>query len=220
MLIDFFESGSPNRSVQERTEILQKLDPQTTATPSYQEFGFDYFDNPEIGVGYGGYTYDGRYKPAVEAMVKHYGLTPGERVLEIGCAKGFILVEFHKLGFEVSGIDASEYAVENAHPEVKDKVAKGDICKLPFEDNSFALVYAKDVLPHVSSENMLQALQECQRVSKKNTFFEIGYGQTDEGLELMSKWDATHKTVRKPEWWESIFSQLKQESDRHYKPLF
>ena len=39
--------------------------------------------------GYGGYRYDGRWVPVAEDMVKHFDLKPGDRVLDVGCAKGF-----------------------------------------------------------------------------------------------------------------------------------
>ena len=53
-------------------------------------FGVTYFDGTR-DQGYGGYKYDGRWKPICEAVVSRYGLNSRSRVLDLGCAKGFFL---------------------------------------------------------------------------------------------------------------------------------
>lgn len=64
----------------------------TAKTPEHiriaREFGELYFDGPRE-YGYGGYQYDGRWKPVAEDIISHFGLARGDRVLDIGCAKGF-----------------------------------------------------------------------------------------------------------------------------------
>src|SRR5476651_178616 len=54
------------------------------------QFGFDYFDGSR-DYGYGGYRYDGRWVPVAADIVTHYNLQPGQRVLDVGCAKGFLV---------------------------------------------------------------------------------------------------------------------------------
>ena len=43
-----------------------------------------YYDG-ERNNGYGGYKYDGRQRAIAEAMVQHYGLKAGDRILDVGC---------------------------------------------------------------------------------------------------------------------------------------
>ena len=54
-----------------------------------RQYGREYFDGPRE-VGYGGYRYDGRWLPVARDIVAHFGLKAGDRVLDVGCAKGFL----------------------------------------------------------------------------------------------------------------------------------
>ncbi len=189
------------------------------AGSDYFRYGRDYFDNPALAVGYGRYAYDGRYAPVAARMMAHYDLKPGMSVLEIGAAKGFMLVEFQKLGMKVAGIDASEYAVANAHPDLAGKVQLGDAASLAFGDRAFDFVYGKEVLPHIPERNIRKALTECIRVSQGKLFFEIQCGRSPGELAAMKKWDATHEIVQTPEWWNALLSEVRYPGDVHYKVL-
>jgi len=62
--------------------------PKAKAIEIAKEYGYDYWDG-DRKFGYGGYAYDGHWCPVAEAMVKHYGLQPGDKILDVGCGKGF-----------------------------------------------------------------------------------------------------------------------------------
>ena len=50
-----------------------------------RQFGKDYFDGDRIH-GYGGYHYHPRFWQAtVRRFRDHYGLKPGDRVVDVGC---------------------------------------------------------------------------------------------------------------------------------------
>ena len=55
-----------------------------------KQFGEMYFDGPRE-YGYGGYRYDGRWRPVARDIIARFGLKPGMRVLDVGCAKGFLV---------------------------------------------------------------------------------------------------------------------------------
>src|SRR5262245_31820464 len=98
-----------------------------------REFGEQYFDGPRE-YGYGGYRYDGRWAPVAQDMVTHFGLKPGDRVLDVGCAKGFLVKDLMKAlpGLEAFGLDISEYAILKCEPEVVGRLHLGSGDKLPF----------------------------------------------------------------------------------------
>src|SRR6267378_7369139 len=92
---------------------------RAAAVPSEREvakgFGKEYFDGTR-GQGYGGYRYDGRWVPIAERMRDFYGLRAGDQILDVGCAKGFLLHDFRAVipGVHVAGLDLSAYAVVHA----------------------------------------------------------------------------------------------------------
>ena len=80
-----------------------------------REFGKDFFDGERVN-GYGGYTYDGRWKDVVKKLEKIYGISDESVVLDVGCAKGFLMYDLKDRFPEinVAGIDVSRYALDHA----------------------------------------------------------------------------------------------------------
>lgn len=217
MRVELFEQSS--RSNAQRRALCEDEAVGSDRTDDYFRFGFDYFDNPHLQIGYHGYRYDGRYATSALRIMEHYGLKSGDRILEIGCAKGFVLVEFLKLGCVVAGLDRSAYAVEECHEAVGGKVLLGDAVHLPFEDDTFDLVLGKEILPHISEDSVKAAVRECMRVSKGRSFFVIQTGETALELEYLRRWDGTHSTIWSSKRWDKMFLELGFTGDIQYKVL-
>lgn len=87
----------------------------------------------------------------------------GKDVLEIGCGTGLILRRVEPIAKRAVGMDLSEGMLEKAR-ERGLEVYKANATDLPFEDDSFDVVYSFKVLAHV--EDINKALQEMSRVTR------------------------------------------------------
>lgn len=182
-----------------------------------KRFGEEYFDG-ERKFGYGGYRYDGRWLAVAEAMIKHYDLQPGARILDVGCAKGFLVHDFMKVlpRADALGCDVSEYAIKNAMPEVKDRVRIGGAASLPYEDNSFDLVVSINTLHNLQLPELETALREIERVGKKHKYVVMdSYRNEREKVNLLS-WQLTCECFFTPQEWEWVFSKCGYSGDYEY----
>ena len=88
------------------------------------------------------------------------------RLLDVGCALGFMLVPFSKY-FEIYGIDCSAYAINKAKQNVKKGIFKVHNAEdpFPFKNNTFDVVTCMDVLEHLKKpddilKNIFNALKK------------------------------------------------------------
>ena len=117
-----------------------------------KKFGRDYFDGDRRH-GYGGYSYHPRFwTDTVRYIRDHYQLPQDAAILDIGCAKGFMLRDFQLLmpRARLAGIDVSSYAIENALEPVKQLVREGNAKTLPYADKSFDLVLAINTIHNLA----------------------------------------------------------------------
>ena len=124
------------------------------------------------GVATGGYYYDGRWAMVAKAMIDHYHLKPGDRILDVGCGKGFLLYDFTQAlpGVEVARIDISDYAIKNAKEKIKPFLRVCSARDLPFENDSFDLVVSINTLHNLYCYELDNALREMERVGRKNKY--------------------------------------------------
>ena len=179
--------------------------PKAEAAKVAKKFDADYWDG-DRKFGYGGYKYDGRYRQVAEAMARHYGLKPGDSILDVGCGKAFLLYEFTQElpGVEVRGIDVSRYGIENAKPEVRPFLQVGNATELPFPDHSFDLVISITTLHNLYCFELDKALREIERVGKKDKYIVVESYRNEEEKANLLYWQLTCEmfcTPREWEWW-------------------
>jgi protein-L-isoaspartate(D-aspartate) O-methyltransferase len=179
--------------------------PKAEAAKVAKQFDADYWDG-DRKFGYGGFKYDGRYRPMVEAMAKHYGLKAGDRILDVGCGKAFLLYEFTQAapGVEVRGVDISRYGIANAKPEVRPFLEVGNCTRLPFPDHSFDLVISINTFHNLYCYDLDKAIREVVRVGKKNMYIVVESYRNEEEKANLLYWQLTCEmfcTPKEWEWW-------------------
>jgi ubiquinone/menaquinone biosynthesis C-methylase UbiE len=139
-----------------------------------RQYGEMYFDGPRE-YGYGGYRYDGRWVAVARDIVAHFGLRPGMRVLDVGCAKGFLIKDLMAVcpGLEVFGLDVSLYALINCEPDVIGRLHLGTAEQLPFPDRSFDCVLSLNTVHNFPRPRAIKVMQEIQRVSRGGAFVQV-----------------------------------------------
>ena len=182
-----------------------------------REYGELYFDGPRT-YGYGGYRYDGRWIPVAEDIVSHFKLKPGDRILDVGCAKGFLVKDLLKVcpGLEVFGLDISEYALMKCEPEVVGRLHLGNATKLPFPDNSFNAVISLNTVHNLERSELITALREIERLAPGRGFVQVDSYRTPEQKALFEEWVLTAKFHDYPDGWVRLFKEAGYTGDYYW----
>ncbi len=184
------------------------------------KFGVEYFDGPREQ-GYGGYRYDGRWRAVADRLVEIYGLTPDSRVLDVGCAKGFLVKDLKDRlpGITVIGLDISRYALDHAPAEVRDSLVRGSCDALPFADAGFDLALAINTVHNLEPPGCLASLRELQRVSPGAAFVQVDAYRSEAERALFEDWMLTARTYLTPEGWQSLFAEAGYVGDHYWTIL-
>jgi SAM-dependent methyltransferase len=183
-----------------------------------REFGREFFDG-ERRYGYGGFHYNARFwQPTIPDFQDHFGLKAGDKILDVGCAKGFMLYDFTQVipGVEVAGIDISSYAIENVLEDMKPFVQVGDARDLPFENDSFDLVISINTIHNLERSDLSRALREIERVSRGKSFITVDAYRNEAEREAMEAWNLTAKTFMHVDDWKVFFQQVGYTGDYYW----
>jgi SAM-dependent methyltransferase len=174
-----------------------------------RKFGQEFFDG-DRRTGYGGFTYNPRFwQPVIPTFIEHWGLTGKSSLLDVGCAKGFMLHDLKELipGISVKGLDVSEYAITNALPTVRDDVQVADARSLPFPDKSFDVVISINTVHNLDRVDCIRALSEIERVARGGAFITVDAYRDDEEMRRMYAWNLTAKTILSVDDWIELFAE-------------
>lgn len=185
-----------------------------------REFGYEYFDGDRM-YGYGGYFYKKKYwHKTAKHIIDHYGLESGMTILDIGCAKGYLLYEIKKINPEIliSGIDISNYAIENAKEEVVPYLIQGSAHDLPYESNIFDLVISINTIDHLDLKYCEKSIHEIERVKKTNakSFISVNSWRNEQEKENLTFWNLVSKTIMSVEDWKFFFEKSNYTGDYYW----
>jgi SAM-dependent methyltransferase len=183
-----------------------------------RRFGKDFFDG-DRRTGYGGFAYHPRFwQPVIPTLRSHFNLTAGSSVLDVGCAKGFMIHDLAELipGITVRGVDVSAYAIEHAIESMRPHVLVADARALPFEDKSFDVVISINTIHNLDREDLVKALREIERVNRRGAFITVDAYRTDEERRRMEAWNLTARTILSVEGWKHLFAEAGYTGDYYW----
>lgn len=214
-IIDFMSVLHKSTTRDYLARVNDKEYPKAKASSLAKQWGQDYWDG-DRRICYGGYTYmEGRWEKVARALAKHYGIKPGDRILDVGCGKGFLLYDFTKVvpGIEVYGIDISKYAIDHAKDEIKPHLQVGNATALPFKDNTFDLVISITTLHNLHNYDLDKALREIERVGKQNKYICVESYRNEVEKANLLYWQVTCEAFCTPDEWLWWFSHTNYTGD-------
>jgi ubiquinone/menaquinone biosynthesis C-methylase UbiE len=95
-------------------------------------------------------------------------------ILDVGCSTGDLVASINRKGKErkAVGIDISPTAIKIAKRKGR-KCEVGSITKIPFDDNSFDMVFSSDCVEHLLPKDLEISFREMLRVSSKYVAVQI-----------------------------------------------
>jgi SAM-dependent methyltransferase len=182
-----------------------------------KEYELDYWDG-DRRYGYGGYRYDGRWKEVARKLIDTYGLAAGQRVLDVGCGKGFLLHEMEKLvpGLMTVGIDISRHALAEASNYVTGSAMRHRAQDpYPWGDKLFDLVISLGTLHNLRIFELETALGEIQRVGKQAYVMVESYRSEQELFNLQC-WALTAESFFDTAEWIWLYEHFGYQGDYEF----
>jgi cyclopropane fatty-acyl-phospholipid synthase-like methyltransferase len=162
------------------------------------EYGEDYWESLDGGAGYRDSPVWEDLAHVLQEVFGHNGL----RMLDIGCAAGYLVHHMRRRGTESFGCDISRYALDMAPEIVQPFLTRLDLTtpgsmghqpQLPFE-----LVVCLETLEHIPEDALDTCLANIARAMP-----ETGLAFLSICLDDVPDWgsDPTHITIHSRSWW-------------------
>ncbi len=116
------------------------------------------------------------------------GIPDGASVLDVGCARGYLVKALRMTGVEAYGLDVSEWAIANCHPDVKPFVSNY------LNGSHYDFVFSKDTLEHIPEPELSGLVMKLLAKCRRKMFVIVPLAESRDGVYVHPKeeQDATH----------------------------
>lgn len=134
------------------------------------------------------------------AIIDYLKLDSNSRVLDFGCAKGFLVRALRELEINAEGCDISRYALGFAPPDCWNVEDEWEGKK-----GKYTHIVCKDVLEHFNEEQLKKLLVKLKDLAR---VFMAVIPMGDEGIYRINEYhsDISHILANDESWWEKIFT--------------
>ena len=153
------------------------------------------------GAKFGGYVREGyRDFPVHHVTAAHVLAQKPMSVLELGCARGYVLKRIQDAGIAGIGLEVSKHCHMT---RACDGIYQHDLCKTPWHflgKDKLDLCYSVAVLEHIPEQVLPDLIREMARTCLRG-LHGIDFGEKDDGF------DKTHVSLFSKAKWEALFAQ-------------
>lgn len=143
--------------------------------------------------------------PMVQRMISYLAIRHGDTILDYGCARGYVVKAFHRLGYLVRGMDCSDWAIRHADPEV------AGLCFHASNLYGYRAdwIIAKDVLEHMDDTTLREWLREASEAARKGVFAVVPLSPAHGQPYVVPEYeqDITHIQRRNLMEWADLFTE-------------
>lgn len=141
-------------------------------------------------------------------LINHLKLKESDKVLDYGCAKGFLVKALRILDIPAFGCDISGYAIDNAEADIRHHCSLIESSRIIPFDFDFDWIITKDVLEHMDERSVDSFLKHSY--SKANRAFHvIPLGNHNDGY-IIPEYDKdpSHMLAKNAKWWKNKFESF------------
>ena len=138
--------------------------------------------------------------PMAFRLIEYLNILPSDKILDFGCAKGYLVKAFRLLYREAFGYDISDYARATAPADIKNYILDD------YHTENYDWVISKDVFEHIPYEEIDDTIKSLSIVAKK-IFCVVPLGENNRYVIPAYELDATHIIRENLHWWENRFME-------------
>ena len=128
------------------------------------------------------------------------------RILDVGCAYGYLMLELQDAGCDVRGIEYSAYAIQHAEKAARRSIRRGSILQNTIaKANAFDAVICFNVMEYVAEADVARAIANLVRWSNDFIFFTTCFTHSLYASQKHSP-DTLRMTIKTQRQWRELFA--------------